>query len=213
MEWICQDLVSKYFETFVQGPIEYPLSTQHLSKMIEWKTEDFDSSRDLSFVGKEVEGITEFTLNRRPRVAISQELSAPTLSNRLRMTLAHELGHVEFHAVLYQLDAGIELFDRLSNNAPIYCKRETISRGGDWMEWQAAFAGGAILMPKDRLSSTVLVACENQGLKLPLRPESVEAKRLETMVAEAYVTSSEAARVRLLQNGFIEMPSVKSLEL
>jgi hypothetical protein len=212
MEWECHDLVLKFFVDVLDGEVAYPLSTEHLTQMVEWFTDDYDSSRDLSFIGPDVEGVTEFSLQKKPRVSISDRLWAPHLENRRRMTIAHELGHVHFHAVLFKTDYSFELFRQLQAPAPIYCKRQTISRGGDWMEWQAGFAGGAFLMPKNRLLSVANAFATGHSMKSPIRPGSMDEGAIVTHVANEFQVSEEAARVRLLQHNVIEVESARGFD-
>ena len=59
------------------------------------------------------------------------------------MTLSHEYAHVRLHNGLWPAGA----------TANRKCKREEMlaSEPVDWMEWQAGYMGGALLMPQSRV--------------------------------------------------------------
>jgi Zn-dependent peptidase ImmA (M78 family) len=71
----------------------------------------------------------------------------------------------------------------------------------DWMEWQANYAGAALLMPLSRLVLTVGV-CLGKGGIAPLA-DAPKANDLTQRVSEAFGVSAEAARVRLIQLGYL----------
>ena len=179
----------------------YPLSTDDLTVLLEAHTSDLDVYADLSAEGPGVEGVTEFAKEGKPRVRISAALSdAPARSHRLRTTLAHELGHVRFHAFLWS-GAGM---------SGVRCLRDSIARprSSDWLEWQAGYASGAILMPVTALRRAVSDA--TGGRPPPLYARSDAARRLVRHVARAFDVSQTAARVRLTGAGLLteEIPAV-----
>src|SRR5260370_27232089 len=110
----------------------------------------------------------------------------------MRPTLAHEYGHVQFHGFLHSLaDANMSLFERAKEPIVIKSKRETIDHmpaASDWMEWQAWYACGAILMPKTALNQVVrdFYASGNEG-----------DDALVSQVAAQFQESRDSARVRL----------------
>jgi hypothetical protein len=86
------------------GRVNLPVSTDALTIMLEQATSDFDLYADLRSLGADVEGVTEFSSDRRPCVRISKELSLDCHSQRrLRTTLAHEYAHVKLHSFLWNL--------------------------------------------------------------------------------------------------------------
>ena len=119
--------------------------------LIEQRVDDLDPYADLSFFGSDVEGITEFQPGNKPKVKISSALSNDERRvNRFRTTLTHEFGHVHFHAYLWEIEPpGPDLIrqDRTANMQ--ICKRENIleARQSDWMELQAGYVCGSLLMP------------------------------------------------------------------
>ena len=100
----CEAIVSAFLRER-HGSVAYPLTTDDLTVLIERDTESLDQYADLSAYGRFVEGVTQFQPGRKPKVLISETLStADNRQNRLRMTLAHEYGHVRFHAPLWDLE-------------------------------------------------------------------------------------------------------------
>jgi hypothetical protein len=96
------------FLTVRYGKVNFPISTDDLTIMLEQATFDFDLYADLRSLGADVEGVTEFSSDRLPCVRISKELSLDCRSQRrLRTTLAHEYAHVKLHSFLWSLQ-----FDR-----------------------------------------------------------------------------------------------------
>lgn len=186
------------------GKVEFPVKTDDLTVLIEQKA-DLDSYADLSGEEGEVEGVTEFTPGKRPVVRISTGLQAAYLENRLRTTLTHEYGHVHFHQFMFEVETRPRsLFDeeRAAQPQTNRCKRENIVSAAEanWMEWQAGYICGAMLMPAGPLIETVQSFRKDNGLLLTNRAVNSEAgQRLIETVASAFQTSKDAARVRLLK--------------
>jgi hypothetical protein len=194
----CTALVRQFVETRHGGVMEYPVSTDDLTLLIESLAEDLDWAADLSGYGPQVEGLTEFRPGKKPLVKLAAHLNVPNMRRRFRMTLAHELAHVKFHDCLYQLeDRSAMRFLGETVAPPQYCKRDAVSGRsvGDWMEWQAGYVGGSILMPIDALRS---IAPTEQ-----LAANSVAEKALCEKVSSTFDVSTAAARVRLSQTGLI----------
>lgn len=188
------------------GKIEFPIKTDDLTILIEEKA-DLDSYADLSSEGIEVEGMTEFTPGRRPVVKISHSLSAPNMENRLRTTLTHEFGHVHFHNFMFDVDCKSgSLFPSQDVGHTNRCNRESITGEAqtDWMEWQAGYACGAMLMPTGALTETVQSFRRDKNLQfgnLALHTET--GRQLVAVVSSTFQTSRDAARVRLLKRRFL----------
>jgi hypothetical protein len=191
--------------------VDYPITTDDLTVLIESAVEDFDPGADLSNEPGEVEGVTEFFRGRKPNVKISRLLSeSSNRENRYRTTLTHEFGHVHFHDFMFQVEAvPLSLFDvppAMAEEFSIKCKRENIVAAPevDWMEWQAGFACGAILIPITPLSKLVQEFRITQKLgHVSIADRSEVASLLISEVTSTFHTSMEAARVRLLQRQFI----------
>ena len=91
--------------------------------------------------------------------------------NRYRTTLTHEYGHVHFHAYLFEIEPrGADLFGSEPTDRTQVCKRETIlnARQTDWMEWQAGYVCGSLLMPRSNLHRIVAGYQEKHKLFGPI---------------------------------------------
>jgi hypothetical protein len=200
----CEEVVGKFLEDR-HGTVRFPISTADLTLLLEAETEDLDSAADLSDLGSDVEGVTDFFRDRKPSVRIASDLWAGTSrENRLRTTLAHEFGHVHFHNYLYQVEAGPQLF-AAAGHVPLQCRREQITGAArrDWMEWQAGYTSGALLMPASLSLKQAKAFGEEVGARPPFHENSPEAAELITLLSAAFQVSRDAARVRLSQLGFL----------
>jgi hypothetical protein len=193
---ICAFLQQKY------GKVEFPVKTDDLTVLIEQKA-DLDSYADLSAEEGDVQGVTEFAPGKRPVVRISDTLQAPYLENRLRTTLTHEWGHVHLHQFMFEVETKPRsLFGEDQQSVINKCKRDNIVGASetDWMEWQAGYVCGAILMPASPLIDTVQAFRRDNGLTLSnLALNSDAGQRLIDAVSARFQTSKDAARVRLLK--------------
>lgn len=202
----CERLIQAFLKK-KYGKVEFPIKTDDLTIFIEEKA-DLDSYADLSGEPGEVEGVTEFTPRKRPVVRISSALSAPNMENRLRTTLTHEFGHVHFHQFMFDdMDSQpASLFPKQDESHTNKCHRDNMIGASerDWMEWQAGYVCGAILMPATALLETVKRFREEK--KLPyanLAVGSEQGQQLITLVTSTFQASRDAARVRLLKRGVV----------
>jgi hypothetical protein len=189
------------------GKVEFPIKTDDLTIFIEEQA-DLDSYADLSGEGDHVEGVTEFLPGKRPVVRIAEALNASHLENRLRTTLTHEYGHVHFHRFMFEDLQGksASLFGHADEAQGNKCRRDNMLNAPerDWMEWQAGYACGAILMPVGALVNVVQdFRAENNLLYSSLFLQSEVGQKLIGAVASAFQTSRDAARVRLLKKGVL----------
>lgn len=203
------------------GEAIFPISTNDLTCLLERDIESLDLYADFSDEEGQVEGVTEFCLGKRPVVKIAARLTeTPQLENRLRTTLTHEYGHVRFHDFLYQVkEKTLSLFEpqHIQNDLPQQanqCKRDSmiLLDDRDWMEWQAGFVCGAMLIPISRLLE--LVRTSRQKLNMEhtvISYQSAEGLQIIADVAQTFQTSKDAARVRLLQKGILSSGTARSL--
>jgi len=220
----CEHIVAAFLRR-KYGVIRFPISTDDLTVMLEKETSDLDLFADLSRDGDDIEGVTDFFPQKKPAVRIARELSLDsTMSQRLRTTLAHEYGHVRFHSFLWNL-AVLEhprqpvtrklarqyrryqkirrTFASARSTACFYCTRDDIFNApfSDWMEWQAGYVGGAVLMPASPVREIVqkfLSETERQNLiAVGAAMESIPS------LATEFDVSLDAARVRLLKLGLM----------
>jgi hypothetical protein len=211
----CERIVSGYLRA-KYGGVAFPISTDDFSVMVERDTSDLDLFADLSVTGEDVEGLTDFFRDKKPAVKISKELSLDGKQNhRLRTTLAHEYGHVKFHYFLWDMNfkaekpvnllkilarqrRKVDAFRKNVNETPLprlsgpQCRHAVMidAPADDWMEWQAAYAGGALLMPAGALKDYAGRVGEKT------EPDLV------TAVAQKFDVSLGAAVARLTQLGY-----------
>jgi Zn-dependent peptidase ImmA (M78 family) len=151
--------------------------------------------------------VTEFFHNRGPKVSISERISEDDRrENRFRTTLTHEFGHVKFHGPLWaEKFATGDLLDRGPNANKAISKRDNILNApqSDWMEWQAGYISGALLMPATRLRRLVSDYCAPRELHGNIHLTSEHAANLVHALMDLFAVSREAAEVRLLKLGVL----------
>jgi len=200
----CENLVRDFLCSRHRN-VRYPISTDDLTVLLETLADDLDLYADLSQEEGEVEGVTDFFRGRRPKVRISKRLSSdPRMINRFRTTLTHELGHVKFHALMFDAPSSGSLFPAESPELSNKCKRENMLQASqtEWMEWQAGFTCGAFLMPASALRETIRRFMEERKAAVArFAVRSEEGESLLNVTANEFQVSRDAARVRLLQKG------------
>lgn len=192
------------------GQVRFPISTDDLTVLVEQDCESLDPYADLSAYEGSVEGVTEFWPGRKPLVKISLDLSeSENRENRLRTTLTHEFGHVRLHGYLFAMGTSTaDLFGGVRKSDVISCKRDTLITApkSDWMEWQAGYACGAVLMPASlvrRLADAYRRANNLYGL---ISPTSTHGRALMEATVTDFQVSRDAARVRLSALGILGAP-------
>src|SRR5262245_21474331 len=111
LDYQCEAIINQFLNDR-HGKIEFPITTDDLTVLIETVVEDLDTGADLSQEEGEVEGLTEFRRGKKPVVKISRNLSGDSSrENRLRTTLTHEFTHVKFHGFLFEVETPPSLFD------------------------------------------------------------------------------------------------------
>jgi len=202
----CEAIITGFLKDR-HGEITYPVSTDDLTVLIERDAESLDQYADLSDYGSDVEGATQFQPGRKPKVLISETLSAAdNRQNRLRMTLAHEYGHVRFHAYLWDIEPpSVDLLKANPGANMQVCFREKIldTAQANWMEWQAGYAGGALLMPVSRVRALIATYCETHNLFGVVGQNDSHGRTLIETVRAAFDVSADAARIRLLKLGIL----------
>lgn len=198
----CEEIISDFLRRRY-GRVHFPVATDDLTRLIEECAEDLDLYADLSGEGRDVEGVTEFLPGQRPRVRISNEISGrPEFENRFRTTLTHEFGHVRFHDFMFQMRAGDALFSTTAVHVSAKCNRTSIIGAAqqDWMEWQAGYVCGAMLMPRRPLREAVRDYRTAGGFgSSALDIGAAQGEMLIQQIAERFAVSREAAKVRLLK--------------
>lgn len=201
----CEESVARFLKSR-GGSLSYPISTDELTVMIEQDVSDLDLYANLSAEGRDIEGVCEFQRDGKPSVRIASYLSEqPSRENRFRSTLAHEYGHVVFHNFLWMIDAdGGPPRARRRRPSP-RCQRARITAApqSDWMEWQAGYAGGALLMPVTHLEGLVAESLREWGLGKRLEAGTDHHEKLVGRIAEAFAVSKDAAKTRLEKLGYV----------
>ncbi len=201
----CENIIHSFLKKH-HGEAKFPVSTDDLTRLIERDSDDLDLYADLTAFGPDVEGVTEFRPGQRPLVKISAFLTSDDhRENRLRTTLTHEYGHVHFHAYLWEVESSQgSLFAQSSNADGQICKRDTILDAGqpDWMEWQAGYVCGALLMPVSHVRRLVGAYRKSHGLFGAISHASKHGRALVAEIQVAFQVSADAARVRLFKLGF-----------
>ena len=195
----CEDIIGDFMHRR-SGGFRIPIPTDELTRLIEEEADDLDMYANLP---DGVEGLTDFFLDRRPKVRITADLSAPRREHRLRTTLAHEYGHVRFHAPLWRKDgAGTQQ----GVQAPSWtCARTTIvdAPENDWMEWQAGYVCGALLMPRSEIWEFASLYAMVRGLRMPIVASSDAGSELIGFAGRKFDVSRLAARIRMLKLGLL----------
>ena len=198
----CDAIISDFLRRR-HGRVDFPVATDDLTRLIEECVDDLDSYADLTDEGVDVEGVTEFMPGRRPRVRISRDVSGrQEFENRLRTTLTHEFGHVRFHDFMFQMRGTDSLFTTTALPANAKCMRTTIIGAvqQDWMEWQAGYVCGAILMPRRPLQEAVRSYRTAGGFgSVGLEAGSPAGAALIQEIVDQFAVSKEAAKVRLVK--------------
>lgn len=211
LDYECQEIVSRFLKHKF-GTVKLPISTDDLTVLIEQDTSDLDLYADLSTDGEDIEGATDFFKNKEPVVLIKKELSGqPWREHRLRTTLSHEYGHVKLHAFLWKTYRPKLIPSPGWEKGP-RCKRSTIlaSPQKDWLEWQASYASGALLIPITYLRQIAGDFLKEQGYYRSVMTGSSEADILIQRIADSFDVSRDAAKVRLSQQGYLsqEHPTI-----
>ena len=202
----CENVINAFLKDRYGEP-RFPVSTADLTCLIERDTEDLDLYADLSSYGPDVEGLTAFHIGHKPSVKISTALADDgRRENRLRTTLTHEYGHVHFHAYLWELEPPRpDLLSHNPNADKQICKRDNMLDAAqtDWMEWQAGYVCGALLMPVSQVRRLVGDYQESHNLYGAIGLNDSHGRALIDAVQTAFQVSADAARVRLLKLGHL----------
>jgi hypothetical protein len=207
---LCEGIVQPFLVR-KHGSCLYPIRTDDLALLLELQDVILDSYCDLSAYGANTEGASVFAPDEPARVSISKNLSEnPRRENRYRSTLAHEFGHVLLHGPLFCAAKTGDLFETSSSSRAATCKRQTIERApwSDWLEWQAGFVSGALLMPASAVRNLAKDILMGQATP-PLASPAAEA--LIEDVRRAFQVSREAAEVRLQQLGLVQPRETRNL--
>ena len=194
----CEQILFEFLKE-LYGQITVPVPTGALIKLIERDAREFNLYADLTKVEDGLLGVTFFDPPGKPEVRIARaQYEDARAVNRCRFTLAHEYAHVCIHNPLYQTAAIAKRQEQHCTGDETLALRPKV----DWMEWQASYAAGALLMPIRRLR-LVAEACLGTIDVAPVPAQSTRATDLKQRVSEAFFVSADAAGVRLVQLGYL----------
>ena len=194
----CEGVIREFMERR-SGGFRLPIPTNELVRLIEERTAKFDHYAKLP---PGIHGQTSLYYDRRPKVKISDRLYGAASDHLERTTLVHEFGHVWLHAPLWR-EAGRL---RAGTAGPVWtCNREAIIEAPqrDWMEYQAGWVSGALLMPATALRAWATEVAARLSAQLPFPVMSKSDGQLIYLVAERCDVSQLAARIRLLKLGLL----------
>jgi hypothetical protein len=205
----CENVMSKFQRD--QGRAgEYPISTDDLAVLIERDVSDLDLYAELFPEGADVEGVTVFRKKGKPSVRILRQLSEdPSRENRLRTTLTHEYGHVIFHNFVWRLDRYGKPLPSLHRSPR--CRRDRMQSApqSDWLEWQAGYAGAALLMPFTAVKRLVRTEWVRRGVSGAVRSGTKDYREVVSSVSETFGVSGDAAKYRLQKLGLVSAAAGK----
>lgn len=182
----------------------FPLSTDDLTTLIEKFAEELDTYADLGEFGEGVEGLTLFRPRAKPIVRVSGLLNESSNENRLRSTLAHELGHVLLHDPLFQRKAQESLFDTSVQYLQVCYRDGAESLGqGDLFEYQAWYMCGALLMPISELTARVTAKAQASDSYSEIWHDSALGQEVIEDASSWFCVSKALARIRLLKTSLI----------
>jgi len=211
LDALCEGIVVEFLRG-THGEVRYPISTDDITNLIESEVDDLDLYADLRAEGDDVQGVTYFYRDGRPRIRIAKDLSEQEWrSHRLRTTLTHEYGHAHLHAALWPVDQlplfpTAELTTTEFTTEPVYTH---LNRGrntagtGDWMEWQAGYASGSLLMPVSAVHDLATALLREWGMYGAVPPTSPRGRILAVRVGQTFDVSIPAAVVRLERLGYL----------
>ncbi|MFC1953122.1 hypothetical protein ACFLWR_03220 [Chloroflexota bacterium] len=144
--------------------------------------------------------------HRRPTVNMGKMISLQRRKyQRFRTRLASKHDIIKFQSLSPAISKTGYIFEFKPEIGP-RCKRTRMFDApfSDWMEWQASYICGAILMPLSIIRNLVLDCMKERELYGWGADDSDHARELTALVAEAFDVSLDAARVRLLKLGFLQ---------
>lgn len=200
----CENIITSYMMDH-SGALILPIPTDRLITLIERDAAELDAYADLSAEGPDVQGLTIFKPGEKPVVFIDANLNTGGREHRFRTTLAHEYGHVALHDSPFQEKAATSsLFDNPQTDTA-KCKRENIvgANKTDWIEWQAGYVCGALLMPKTHVLASANRFCDQYHCHGKIVVGTGWVDQLAAHISRDFQVSQDAARVRIVQIGLV----------
>jgi hypothetical protein len=187
------------------GSRQRPVSDDDLTVYIESLGAELDLDADLANNKEWHQAYTEFLPGRPPIVRVSRVLAQDIrFRNRYRFTLGHEAGHVLALHEASEREGNMLRGDSVWRSS---CSESSSRRiEHDWLEFQADYCGAVLLMPRWDLEVFIGPRPEpHSGMRHPVR--SAAGQTMITEVANHFLTSRDAAKVRLTQTGYLYTPT------
>jgi Zn-dependent peptidase ImmA (M78 family) len=204
LDTLCEAVVVDYMADH-SGGLTFPIPTDRLTSLIERDAAELDLYADLSAEGDDVQGLTVFKPGEKPVVFIAASVNTGGREHRFRTTLAHEYGHVLLHNNPFQEKVATGSLFAVADNDTAKCKRDSIVGAAltDWIEWQAGYVCGALLMPKSHVLATVSAYCDRYRCHDRIIAGTGYPDQVAEHISREFQVSQEAARVRITQLGVI----------
>lgn len=141
-----------------------------------------------------IEGLTSY---KEKKVILSNSLLSKP--ERMRFTLAHELGHLVLHSDLLAYSEGV--LDNVPHPIP--------KKDMEWLDYHANQFASAILIPNSRLNPLVRTIFRQLDITTPkfvVDNQPFKARMLQSILsflAGQFKVSKEAMLIRLKEDGFI----------
>lgn len=136
-------------------------------------------------------GVDGFISVDRTSIYVDQGVARQTSQNRLRFTLAHELGHWYLHAPLCEA--------ALASGSVLAALEQMSEEDRSWYEWQAKSFAGLLLVPRRHLHDSVRSEVERAkglGFKNINLNEPAHRERVIEKVAQHFAVSSAVVSIR-----------------
>lgn len=193
-------LILDHLQSRRQDIDKFPITASDLTTLIEDLVEDLDLYADLSEFGESVEGATFFQPGKRPIVKITQELSENKNDNRLKSTLAHELGHVVLHDPEFQRKQQAGLFSLAQSLVQVSFRDAAFQpKGSCQYEHQAWYFCGATLMPRSEVLSLLREFLSRDNSFSTIWKDSDLGREIIELVAKRFAVSTQLARIHLVR--------------
>lgn len=195
-----QNLILQHLRKRRQESDLFPVTAEDLVALVEERAQDLNVYDDISHFGTGVEGVTLFSVGKKPNVQVSPELSEASNQNRYKSTLAHELGHVVLHDPMFQQRRADGLF------GPSQLAFSVSFRDGagsdsqtDLYEWQAWYFCRCLLMPPSEVIR--LISTDHEERLSEIWVESELGYEVIRSCAQTFGVSESLARIHLAKIG------------
>ncbi|NCB49442.1 MAG: ImmA/IrrE family metallo-endopeptidase [Alphaproteobacteria bacterium] len=195
MDQITEEIVINFLNKKYKK-VELPISTDDLCSLIEEYVDDLDLYASLD---NNIEGTNVISnCGKNVKIKINKYLQQDYFKNRLRTTLAHELGHTILHAPLFDRKYTQQSLFEIKKDQEITCNIDDINSSNtfNWAEYQANVFAVSILTPKTFLLKYINEFCAKKNT-YSFQEDSENAKELIRLTSDKFQVSKEAIKYRL----------------